>query len=178
MMVWLWLCCSVCSARPGQLLFWALAVLFLCRDHRYQDSLAKGRRQGIEALMLLVKPPTKRFGFVDWGLSSVQVETLGPEVSNSTTELSWFSLRTTTKLTQILRSTLVLHNLGNGKPCGSLNPSLQQMVELVQQYVVPETTPQKSQTRLYCIIGDVTAIICCEMLADCSLLSARPPHPL
>lgn len=50
----------------AQLLVWALAMFFHCRDHRYRDSLAKGRRLVIEALMLLVKPPTKRFGFVQW----------------------------------------------------------------------------------------------------------------
>jgi len=37
-------CCSACSCRPGRLLFWAIAVLFHCRDHRYRDSRAKGRR--------------------------------------------------------------------------------------------------------------------------------------
>lgn len=47
-------------------LCWEVTVPFRCRDHRFQDSLAKERRSAIEVLMLLVKPLTKRFGFGVW----------------------------------------------------------------------------------------------------------------
>lgn len=87
------LLCLFLSARSAAVV---LTMLFPCRDHHCQDSLVRGRRLGTEVLMLLEKPPTKRFAFME-----LRSDTYGCPIATS---LSW-----------MLCSTLVLHTLAKGK---------------------------------------------------------------